>query len=333
MYDKKTLIFITVLGLFGGAIVGWVAGNVFSSNDGGEQQSEGTKKESQECDVTCLSDDQISELCLPEEEEIPSEQNEQASATEILQSTQTKVKELEGLLEEKEAELTRLRADSKKSKSGKKAARKKWLEMEAEVAILRNQLDAAITERDELRKELKVTLKKLDKQVKKTKKFKAKAKKYKRESVQNLWKAFTEESKRQICDSGSKRKHVKCWDAVQESLPSATQERFKTCVNTYQAVPVLQKSKKFFPKDSDLPPFSTWINKKNKYTKKWYIIYCDPTLPEKRDEELEDGAPLVEPVIEPSQPENDLTEDGKGSEKTAEDDESLDNFDLDLDLD
>ena len=74
-------------------------------------------------------------------------------------------------------------------------------------------------------------------------------------------------------------------------------------------------------------------NKKNKYTKKWYIIYCDPTLPEKRDKELEDDAPLVEPVIEPSQPENDVTEDGKGSEKTDEDDESLDNFDLDLDLD
>jgi len=274
MYNKETLIFLTCLALFGGTVVGWFAGSVNSSDDGDKPgMEEGAEKIPEECDVTCLSEDQISELCFTEEDEEPDAGNGQASATEILQSTQNRVNELEGLLEEREAELIRLRSESKKSKSGKKAARKKWLEMEAEVAILRSQLDAAITERDELRKELKVTLKKLDKQVKKTKKFKAKAKKYKRESVQNLWKAFTADSKRRICDRGSKRRHVKCWDGVQESLTSVIKERFKTCVNTYQAVPVLQKTKKLFPKDSDLPPFSSWLNKKNKYTKKWYINY------------------------------------------------------------
>ena len=66
------------------------------------------------------------------------------------------------------------------------------------------------------------------------------------------------------------------------------------------------------------------MNKKNKYTKKWYIIYCDPTLPEKTDKELEDEAPVVEPIIEPS---------GEAIEKKQDDDESLDDFDLDLDLD
>ena len=125
-----------------------------------------------------------------------------------------------------------------------------------------------------------------------------------------------EDGKRRICDSGSKRRHVKCWEAVQESLNASVRTQFETCVNTYQAVPVLQKNPKFFPKDSDLPPFSSWLNKKSKFTKKWYIVYCDPTLPEKRDKDLDD-----DPV------------ESSNSNGDKNNDESLENFELNIDLD
>lgn len=322
--QNKILIALACFGLFA---IGWFASSLGSGNEENTNaqpvEQSVAVDEPEECDVDCLSEDQISALCATDEEEPQTEELKQPSATEILQSTQDRVKELEETLKQKEKELKKLRKESQKDPKAKEAARRKWLEMEAEVEILRSQLEAAVSERDELRKELKVTLKKLDKQVKKTKKYKAKAKKYKKESVKNLWKAFSEDGKRRICDRGSKRRHVKCWEAVQEALTSGVRSKFETCVNTYQAVPVLQKNPKFFPKDSDLPPFSAWLNKKSKFTKKWYIVYCDPTLPEKKDKDLDDD-------------DEDLTSSAAQTNKSSDDDnttEDLENFEIDLDLD
>ena len=189
---------------------------------------------------------------------------------------QKRVEGLQGSLKEKQDELERIEKDAKKNDAAAKAyAKKKKQEMESEIATIRIQLAAAEQERDALRKELKQTIYKLDNQIRETKKYKAKAKKYKRESVENLWKAFVADSKVQACDRGSRKRHEKCWAAFNEALSTAIRERFMTCVNTYQAVPVLKRAKMF----EKLPSFAVWVGPKNKYTKRWYILYCDPSLP------------------------------------------------------
>ena len=202
---------------------------------------------------------------------------------------QSKVKGLQSTLEEKEKELEDLRKEAKKSDSPQISKRQK--ELESELATLRVQLAATEQERDALRTELKQTLTKLDTQIRETKKYKAKAKKYKRRSVQNLWKAFVADAKVQGCDRGSRRRHEKCWAEFNSVLndESPHQQRFMTCVNTYQAVPVLRKAKLF----EKLPSFATWLSgekNKGKFIKGWYILFCDPSLPTNtEDPELHDA--------------------------------------------
>ena len=191
-----------------------------------------------------LSEEELSHLCAGTVKE----------HKEGLLDLQKKVTGLQATLQEKEKELETLQ--SKKNAGSGISKRQK--ELESELATLRIQLAATEQERDSLRSELKQTLGKLDKQIRETKKYKAKAKKYKRQSVENLWKAFVADAKVQACDRGSRKRHEKCWAAFNEVLieGSAHHQRFMTCVGTYQAVPVLRKAKMF----EKLPSFATWLS-------------------------------------------------------------------------
>ena len=84
-----------------------------------------------------------------------------------------------------------------------------------------------------------------------------------------------------------KKKHENCHEGFDTALNSDVQLRFNNCVDTYQAVPVLKKLKK----GEELPNFSAYLNQDNRFTKNWYIIFCDPTLPEARDLDLDDAPP------------------------------------------
>ena len=60
-------------------------------------------------------------------------------------------------------------------------------------------------------------------------------------------------------------------------MTPAIKEKFKTCVDTYQAVPVLKR----LEKKEQLPPYAEQLPEDNKFTDNgWYILFCDPTLPE-----------------------------------------------------
>ena len=97
------------------------------------------------------------------------------------------------------------------------------------------------------------------------------------ESTINLWGAFVSDAKTKICDRGTKKRHQKCYAAVEGAMNSQISGRFKVCVDTYQSVPVLRKQKKGDP----MPRHSQRLSEDNKFTKKgWYILFCDPTLPE-----------------------------------------------------
>jgi len=225
-----------------------------------------------------LTEEELAQLCAKNVEE----------QKENVLDLQKRVKGLQETLKEKEAELGEIKKEASKKKSPKISQRQK--ELESELATLQIQLAATEQERDSLRTELKQTLTKLDKQIRETKKYKAKAKKYKRKSVENLWKAFVADAKVQACDRGSRKRHEKCWAEFNSTLSDESnhRQRFMTCVNTYQAVPVLRKAKLF----EKLPSFATWLSgKKNKgkFIKGWYILYCDPSLPTNiEDPELND---------------------------------------------
>ena len=69
-----------------------------------------------------------------------------------------------------------------------------------------------------------------------------------------------------------------------------------------------------YPQVED-PEILDYLNQENKFTKNWYVIFCDPTLPEARDRDLDDVPPRE--AITPK--------------KSVIDDD--DDFDLDIDFD
>jgi len=216
----------------------------------------------------------------PVEETDTATEEEPKSEREQLQDAQTEVEQLKALLEARQEELGRYEEQEIEDKDRRAAAAVRWKAMETEIEALKVRLVEAEQERDQLLEELKLTVQALDEQIEKTEKAKEVAKKYKRQSVQNLWAAFSAEAKVKICDRGTKRRHTKCHDAVDQALGPRVQDRFQECVNTFQATPLLIQAEK----NEELPMFAENLDEENRYLKKgWYIQYCDPTLPEAGD--------------------------------------------------
>lgn len=188
-----------------------------------------------------------------------------------------RVKTLEGDIASREKEIADYKAKAEKDAAGRDAARKKWQAMEQEVASLRVQLASAQQEREQIMTELQTTIRELNTEIKARQKAEALVVHYKAESTTNLWAAFGANAMVEICDRGTRKRHEKCHEAVTGAM-APLQEKFKTCVDTYQAVPVLKQAEK---KNEPLPLFAEWLPDDNKFTNKgWYIIFCDPSLPE-----------------------------------------------------
>ena len=250
-----------------------------------------------------------------------------ATEAERAEAAIERVNTLQDELASKEAELAKLKGQ--KAKNSEARSR-----LSDEIAFLRVQLASAEEEREALRKELKQTIKELDFQVAQSKKFKRKAKRYKMESTTNLWSAFLANAKVKICNRGTKKRHEKCHAAVEEALANTMRARFTVCVDTYQSVPVLKKS----AKGEALPRYASKLSTDNRFTKKgWYVLFCDPTLPEAADKDLEgDDVPTWKSTYGVDE---EMGIDDKGAEAPAggraedgPDDDELDLGEIDLDF-
>ncbi len=196
-----------------------------------------------------------------------------------LAKAQAKVVDLQAQLQARESELGKLKGQVEVDEQKRAAAARRWKEMESEIEQLKTDLAQAESERDEVMVELKTTIRKLERQIRETEKAKAEADFYKNESTVNLWSAFVAQAKVEICDRGTRKRHEKCHEAVAGALDKMSKDRFRECVDTYQATPVLIQAEEW--KNMELPPYSEWLNEDDRYTKKgWYVQYCDPTLPE-----------------------------------------------------
>ncbi|MCB9745442.1 MAG: hypothetical protein H6740_22885 [Alphaproteobacteria bacterium] len=217
------------------------------------------------------------ELTAEEVEALCGDQLQDERAT--LQESQAKVLDLQGQLEAKEAALKKMQDEAKGDEAKRAAAAKKWKEMEQEIEDLRSALTAAETERDELLVELKETVVKLENQIKETEVQRQRAEKYKGESQQNLWTTFYAQAKVEICDRGTRRRHEKCHEAVDEALnKDGIKERFIECVDTYQSTPLMIRAE---DRKAELPMHAQWLSEDSRFTNKgWMIQFCDPTLPE-----------------------------------------------------
>ena len=123
--------------------------------------------------------------------------------------------------------------------------------------------------------EFKDTVNKLDYQISQTKKYKAKAKSTKSNQRKIYGKHLLQKQEIKVAIEDPKNVMKNVGRPFDLSMNDTMKQRFTTCVNTYQAVPILKKAER----GESLPSFSEWLSKENKYTKGWYVIFCDPSLP------------------------------------------------------
>ncbi|NOY28260.1 MAG: hypothetical protein GXP62_20545 [Oligoflexia bacterium] len=247
-----------LIGALSGGVVGWIAHGLRSEPQVVEKEVQVNRE---------LTPDEVLAMCQEVNPDVRSK----------VLGAQRKVEDLEATLAEKEAMLAELKDKQETTDSRRQAAAKQWKAMKAEIEQLKAERDAAVTERDSLRTELKQTIKELDHQIRRAETFKVKAKEFKKKSTQNDWAAFDAQAKVEICDKGSRKRHANCHQAVEAALGPSVRNKFETCVDTYQARPELRQAEK----GEALPAFAEWLPDDNKFTKKnWFIIFCDPTLPE-----------------------------------------------------
>ena len=87
--------------------------------------------------------------------------------------------------------------------------------------------------------------------------------------------AFAKDAQIAICEKGNRKALGKCRETVQEKVRKYRVE-FETCVRSGQAEPSLREA----DKGDELPEFAQWLDQDDKVTKGWYILLCDPSLPE-----------------------------------------------------
>ena len=108
------------------------------------------------------------------------------------------------------------------------------------------------------------------------------------ETVDAQWAGFKAEVVLSVCEKGNRKRMETCREEVGASLSSTRAARFKQCVGSRQAQPRLVRVDDK-EKNPELPRWSEWLNEESKFTeKKWYVVFCDPTLPESNMQDPED---------------------------------------------
>lgn len=147
------------------------------------------------------------------------------------------------------------------------------------------QLDIARQEKEQLVVELTQTKEQLAKTEVALVEQKGMTERAKEDALVNKWYRFNSEAQLEVCEKGNRKKLGNCREVLQGTLMNnVRRDKFAHCVRSGQAVPTVRE----LQKGESLPDFSEMIDEEQKQTKGWYVLFCDPTLPEKPDGFLEE---------------------------------------------
>lgn len=223
-----------------------------------------------------------------------------ADAMSQLDDAQEKVEDLASQVNAKQARVDELESEMKKRAQRGAEIVRELEAARAELKELRAQLEQAIEEKEQLVEELKEKVEELEATKVELRKTKENLEVAKEDALKNKWKAFVGNTQLDVCEKGmrgvtlsGRKKMAKCRNGVLDALDAEVLDRFRHCVRSEQAIPKAFEADKDLAKGSKpLPEYSTWIDQKNRFTKDFYVLYCDPTLPEKsvwdEDWKLED---------------------------------------------
>ena len=186
-----------------------------------------------------------------------------------LEEAVTRVTSLESRVSAKEQEVADLQEEmARRGKRGAELVRK-LEEAQKELVSLEKRLERAVEEKEQLQQELDITKVELKEQ-------KVQTKVAKEDALDFKWRDFTGSTKLNVCDRGWRKKVENCRETVEAALGPALKAKFGHCVRSGQAVPGIRE----LEKDQTLPQFAEFIDEEERVLKGWYVMLCDPTLPE-----------------------------------------------------
>lgn len=229
-----------------------------------------TRKEPEVVEVPRLpTDAELEAACAPLIE----------TAAENLEEANEKVQTLEQRVAVKEAQVQELKVEMDRRASrgrllvGERNALREELETaRAELVTLQAKLDQAVAEKEDLIVELQVTREEL---VEKTED----ARVAREESLANKWSTFRGRAQLAICERGRRKKMGRCREKVLEVLSDEVGEQYKYCIRSGQSVPSLHE----LARGERLPEYAQHLDEESRVTRDWFILLCDPTLPEAAD--------------------------------------------------
>jgi len=194
-----------------------------------------------------------------------------------LEQAQEKVTKLSSDVVSKEAKVAELEAEmTKRSERGRamvlelEKAKKELEETKAALVIAEEEKAQLVEELTLTEAKLEETEEQLEEQIVKTDLAKE-------DALTNKWYRFINDAQLEICEKGNRKKLGKCREGVQDHLMiDTTRDKFAHCVRSGQATPTVR----ILEKGESMPQFASYIDESDKITKDWYILLCDPTLPE-----------------------------------------------------
>lgn len=202
-------------------------------------------------------------------------------AIEQLDEAEKKVDELKT---EVDAKVARIRTLEKRAVANAEAGRRVMAELKMlreQVADLEEKLEVAEAEKAELEAELTQTEVQLEKTEKVLEETKFELKITKKDAQDAKWTGFVQNAQLNICERGNRKKLGRCRETVDEKV-KRFEDTFRMCIATKQAAPTVVEATKEMRKTNDLPEFAEWIDNDDRVTRDWYVLLCDPTLPEAR---------------------------------------------------
>ena len=263
MTVKQVVLLQSVVGIVAlgvGALTGWFLGQEAYERDVAAGLGMSWQDYQQQHDELQRGYADLFERCDPLE----------GSERDRLIDAQERVEGLRGEIESKEAEIASLEIKARENSS----LRKELKNRKRELSTLKTALQAAEQQREELVEKLKDAISEVSV-------AKAETRAAKRETLSVKWEEFTARALLEICEKGSRSKLEKCRETVDAAMTVDRERRYRECVRRRQAVPELRKASK---DERTLPAFAEWIDQNSRFTKNdWYILFCDPTLPEAGD--------------------------------------------------
>ena len=197
-----------------------------------------------------------------------------------LEAAHERVRDLSANVATKEAKVAELEQEM-----ARRAERGRALIMELEQAkkeLEEAQVALVVAEEEKARlvEELTITTAKLEETEVALEEQIVKTERAQEDALTNKWYRFINDSQLEICERGNRKKLGKCRESIVAHLQvDEVRDAFAHCVRSNQAVPTVRE----IEKGADLPQFAQWIDQDDRITRDWYVLMCDPTLPEAED--------------------------------------------------